>query len=395
MLAMFGFIAVVILIYLGMQYYVAFWLLRSFPSLPLSPQAARITVLILALSFPFSMYCLRHFRGAWTAAFAYLSFIWLGWVLIWLASAACGDLVLLAARLREASEAWRPWVSGAVLIAVAAGGVWSLYDAGRMPRLREVEVRLPNLPGELDGSTVVQLSDLHLGVTVPLGKFARIVSQVSALDPDLVVLTGDILDAGLNDEAGFAAIGSGLRARLGVFAVLGNHEFYHGIETSAKAFRSMGARLLRNEVVELPGGLQVAAVDDIRTAGISASELASLLAKLDPAKPSLLLSHQPLLFDAAARAGAGLMLSGHTHQGQIFPFGFIVRLFYPRFHGLYRNGASSLYVTSGTGQWGPPMRLFTRAEIVRFTLRRERQPEGTNPNRLHKSKARTRAATAE
>jgi hypothetical protein len=371
MLAMFGFIAAVILIYLGMQYYVAFWLIRNFPGLPLSPGAARVTVLLLALSFPFSMYCLRHFQGAWTAVFAYLSFIWLGLVLIWLTCAVSGDLLLLAARLRGWSEALRPGLRIAVLAAVAAGGLWSLYDAARMPRLREVEVALPRLPKALDGYSVVQLSDLHLGVTVPLSKFARIVERVSSLQPDLVVLTGDVLDAGLNDEEAFARIGSGLKARQGVFAVLGNHEFYHGTEASASAFRKMGARLLRNELAALPGGLQVAGIDDIRTAHLSAPELGAALSKLDPSRPSLLLSHQPLLFDAAARAGVGLMLSGHTHAGQIFPFGAIVRLVYPYFHGLYRRDASSLYVTSGTGQWGPPMRLFTRAEIVRYTLRCE------------------------
>jgi uncharacterized protein len=370
MLPMFGFIATVIVVYLGMQYYVAFWLLRNFPGLPLSPQTARVTVLLLALSFPFSMYCLRHFRGTWTAAFAYLSFIWLGLVLIWLASAAAGDLALLLARLCRTVDAVRPWVRGAVLAAAAAGGLWSLFNAARMPALREVEVSLPNLPHELDGFTVVQLSDLHLGVTVPLGKFARIVARVSELKPDLVVLTGDILDAGLNDEAGFARIGSGLRARLGVLAVLGNHEFYHGAAASARAFQSMGARLLRDEVVVLPGGLQVAAVDDVRTAGLSADEVFAILSRLDPAQPSLFLSHQPMYFEAAARARVGLMLCGHTHQGQIWPFGLIARLVYPYFHGLYRQDASLLYVTSGTGQWGPPMRLFTRAEIVRFTLRR-------------------------
>ena len=370
MLAMFGFIATVILVYLGMQYYVAFWLIRNFTALPLSPQAARITVLLLALSFPLCMYLLRHFQGAMAAAFAYLSFIWLGLILIWLVCAASGDLLLLSSRLWGGTETLRPWLRAAVLAATAAGGLWSLYNAWRMPALREVEVALPGLPRELDGFTVVQLSDLHLGVTVPLAKFARIVAQVSSLQPDLVVLTGDILDAGLNDEDGFARIGSGLKARCGTLAVLGNHEFYHGTAASARAFSAMGARLLRDEIVALPGGLQVAGVDDLRTSGLSSRDVSEVLAKLDPSKPSLYLSHQPLYFEAAAKAGVGLMLSGHTHQGQIFPFGFIVRLVYPNFHGLYRQGASALYVTSGTGQWGPPMRLFTRAEIVRFTLRR-------------------------
>ncbi|MBI5240690.1 MAG: metallophosphoesterase [Elusimicrobia bacterium] len=368
--AMFGFIATVILVYLGMQYYVAFWLIRNFPGLPVSPTAARVAVLLLTLSFPLCLYCLRHFTGAWISLLAYLSFIWLGLVLIWLTCAASADLLLLLARLWGWSAALRPWLRASVLAATAAAGLWSLYNAWRMPRLSEVEIPLPGLPQALDGFTVVQVSDLHLGVTVPLSKFARIVEKVSGLSPDLVVLTGDILDAGLNDEGAFARIGSGLRARQGVFAVLGNHEFYHGVAASARAFQAMGARLLRDEVAVLPGGLQVAGVDDLRTARFSGRELEAVLSKLDPAKPALLLSHQPLHFKTAARRGVGLMLSGHTHQGQIFPFGAIVRLVYPDFNGLYREGASSLYVTSGTGQWGPPMRLFTRAEIVRYTLRR-------------------------
>jgi hypothetical protein len=368
MLAMFGFIATVILVYLGMQYYVAFWLIRNFPGLPLSPAAARVAVLLLALSFPFSMYCLRHFQGAWTAVFAYFSFIWLGLVLIWLTCAVAADLLLLASRLWGEAGVLRLWLRYAVLAAAAAAGLWSLYDAARMPRLREVTVPLPALPASLEGYTVVQLSDLHLGVTVPLSKFARIVEVVSAMRPDLVVFTGDILDAGLNDEEDFAAIGSGLKARQGVLAVLGNHEFYHGAAVSVRAFEKMGARVLRNEITVLPGGLQVAGVDDLRTAGPTPEEFTALLSRLDPAGPSILLNHQPLLFAEAARTGVGLMLSGHTHQGQIFPFGLIVRLAYPYFHGLYRKGDSSLFVTSGTGQWGPPMRLFTRAEIVRYTL---------------------------
>ena len=370
MLALFGFIGTVILVYLGMQYYVAFWLIRNFPGLPLSPSAAWITVLLLALSFPLAMACLRHSRGAWTTGFAYLSYIWLGLVLIWLTAALCGDGAVLLALLGRAAPAVRPWARAFVLAATAAAGLWSLYNAARMPCLRDFTVAVPGLPPELEGFTVVQLSDLHLGVTVPLAKFAAVVSAVDRLQPDLVVLTGDILDAGLRDEDDFARLGAGLRARCGVLAVLGNHEFYHGVEASARAFRSMGARLLRDEVVRLPGGLQVAGLDDVRTAHLSEAGAAAILARLDPERPSLLLSHQPLYFEAAARAGVTLMLSGHTHQGQIFPFGLIVRLVYPRFHGLYRIGGSSLYVTSGAGQWGPPMRLFTRAEIARFTLRR-------------------------
>ena len=368
MLAMSGFIATVILIYFGMQFYVATWAMRSLPSLALSRGAIILGVLLLSLSFPLTLFGLRAWRGAWIRWLAYGSYIWLGLVFIWLTCAAAGDLFLLVCRLWGAVESARPWVTAAVLAGTALAGVWSLYNASRLPRLTEVEVTIPHLPAELDGFTVAQLSDLHLGVTMPLSKFAAVVAQVRALNPDLVVLTGDIIDAGLRDETGAAAIGAGLKAQHGMFAVLGNHEFYHGVGASARALQGMGARVLRNEVMSLPNGLQVAGVDDL-IAGRAARDGAAVLARLAPSKPSLFLSHQPLHFEEAAAGGVGLMLSGHTHNGQLFPFNLLVRLFYRHAHGLYRQDRSWLYVTSGTGQWGPPMRLFTRAEVVRLTLR--------------------------
>lgn len=362
MLPLLAFVFLVVVIHAGMQSYVAFWLVRNFAGFPLGFGALRLFILISAAGFPFSMYCLRAFRGAWAEWLAYAGFLWLGAVFIALTATVLGDLAVLIA------PSARSWAKSPVLGVAAAACLWSVYNASRPPVVKDIDVPIPGLSADLDGFTVVQLSDLHLGVTVSLEKFSRIVAQVDALKPDLIVMTGDIFDAGLRDDGAVERIGAGLRAGHGILAVLGNHEFYHGVEVSSRTFAGMGARLLRNEVVTLPGGLQVAGVDDVRTARLSAADVAAVLSNLDPARPSLFLSHQPLGFDVAVRAGVGLMLSGHTHEGQIFPFGLIVRLFYPRFSGLYREGRSNLYVTSGAGQWGPPMRLFTRAEIVRLTL---------------------------
>ncbi|OGR99799.1 MAG: hypothetical protein A2V88_14740 [Elusimicrobia bacterium RBG_16_66_12] len=360
---MLAFVSLVVIIHAGMQSYVAWWAIRNFPGLRIGLGALSLFILLGAAGLPFSLYCLRAFRGAWTERLAYAGFLWLGSVFIALTATVLGDLAVLSA------PAARPWAKTSVLGVTAAACLWAVCNASRPPVISDIDVPIPGLSADLDGFTVVQLSDLHLGVTVSLEKFSQIVAQVDALKPDLIVMTGDIFDAGLRDDGAVERIGAGLKAGHGVLAVMGNHEFYHGVEVSSRTFAGMGARLLRNEVATLPGGLQVAGVDDVRTAGLSAEDVAAVLAKLDPARPSLFLCHQPLGFDVAARAGVGLMLSGHTHAGQIFPFGLIVRLFYPRFNGLYREGRSSLYVTSGAGQWGPPMRLFTRAEIVRFTLR--------------------------
>jgi len=369
MLKMLGFIATVVVVYTGMQSYVAFWLLRSFPGLPVNRLLLRAVILLTTLAFPLSLYCLRMYRGTWTVALAYASFLWLGVIFLWLGWAALGDIVVLFSRFLGAAEAVRPWARAAVLTATAVSCLWSLYNAARMPAVKDVEISLAGLSPQLEGFSIVQLSDLHLGVTVSIKKFSRIVDLVSSMRPDLIVLTGDIFDAGLGEGGDIERSGLRLKAKRGVFAVLGNHEFYHGVEASSRTLSGMGAHLLRNAIVVLPGGLQLAGVDDVMAGHVSRQEVAALLAKLDAQAPSIYLCHQPLGFAAAAHAGVSLMLSGHTHDGQLFPFGLIVRLFYGHLHGLYQDGASWLYVTSGTGQWGPPMRFLTRAEIVRFTLR--------------------------
>ncbi|MFA6003563.1 MAG: metallophosphoesterase [Elusimicrobiota bacterium] len=361
------FVSSVILIYLCMQSYLAWWLLRNFPGLPLSRPLLGAVVVLIAVSFPLSMYWLRNSHSPLPGWFAYLSYIWLGLSLIWLTCAVSGDLLALAARLRGAAPGSR--VGPAILLAGAAGlSLLALGNAAHPPRVTRLDLDLDRLPRTLEGFKIVQLSDLHLGVTVPLARFARIAGQVNALDPDLIVLTGDLLDPGRLDAAQAAAIGRSLKARAGKFGVLGNHEFYHGIAAAADCYASCGARLLRNEVAVLPEGLQIAGFDDLQAGRVGRAAIDEVLGRLDPDRPSLVLSHQPGIGDAAAAHGVGLVLSGHTHAGQIFPFTLAVRAVHKYFHGLYRLGRTTLYVTSGTGQWGPPMRLFTRSEIVLITL---------------------------
>ncbi|MBI5211038.1 MAG: metallophosphoesterase [Elusimicrobia bacterium] len=368
MLHILAFLVLVVLVYLGMQYYVAFWLIRSFPGLPLPPASVRCAILLLAFLFPLSIYWLRH-GGAPAQWLASAMYVWTGVLLIWLFWAACGDLLALIARRLGAGAPLQGAIAWAVVTATVLSAVHAYWSARRPPAVTAVEVALPRLPKGLDGFTVVQLSDLHIGLTVPVERFEAIVGQVNALSPDLVVLTGDLMDPGPIPEERVAAACAGLKARHGTLAVLGNHEFYHGLGKALEFHQRCGARLLRSEVAVLPGGLQVAGVDDLMAGRVSREEVDAVLSRLDPKSPSLFLSHQPRMFDLASERGVGLMLSGHTHSGQIFPFGLVVRLSYRYVYGLYRLGGSALYVTSGAGQWGPPMRFLTRTEIVRIVLR--------------------------
>jgi len=355
------FLLTVVGIYLGMQYYVAFWILRYFPQIPVSPTLVRCCVLLLALSLPLSMTLLRKWPGWASDAFVYAAYVWLGLVFIAFWSALAGDAVYVIIRSPQARPLIAYGTAGLVLLL----SVYSAWNAARPIQVRSLRIGLPRLTGE--AFTVVQVSDLHLGVTVGLGRLKRLVEEVNSLEPDLIVFTGDTLDPGFREVRAAAELFSAMKARVGKLAVLGNHDLYHGVEGCKELYSRSGVRLLRDEMVEFPNGLQVAGSDD---PGESA-----VLFKLDKTKPSILLSHYPRVFDRAAERGVGLTLSGHTHGGQMFPFHIFVRWANKYRYGLYSRGASQLYVTSGAGNWGPPMRLGTRSELPRFVLRaQERMP---------------------
>ncbi|MFH1567935.1 MAG: metallophosphoesterase, partial [Gemmatimonadota bacterium] len=258
--------------------------------------------------------------------------------------------------------------------ALAAGGVLTvvaLFQGLRPPVVREYEVRLPGLPAEADGITVVALSDLHIGSLIGADWLAARVEQVEALQPDLIVLLGDLFE-GHGEPLGAAQAALGrLGAPLGVWAVPGNHEGY-GARGGADRTAEEGIEVLRNRWVEVRPGLTLAGVEDLtsrRRGGRGGEPIAAAL-EGHPLGAVTLLSHSPLEAEEAVRAGVGLMLSGHTHGGQIWPLGYLIQRHYPLLAGEYRVGGMTVLVTRGAGTWGPRMRLWHPGEILRVTLRR-------------------------
>jgi predicted MPP superfamily phosphohydrolase len=208
---------------------------------------------------------------------------------------------------------------------------------------------------------------------------------VNALAPDLVAVTGDLADGDAHRLADEVAPFAELRGRCGVFFVTGNHDHYSGADAWAARVRELGMRVLRNERVAIgegADGFDLVGVDDHRgdvVGGVGGEDLERALAGRDPARPALLLAHDPTTFRRASRLSVDLQISGHTHGGQIWPFGYLVRLVVPWVAGPHRAGGSQLYVSRGTGFWGPPMRLFAPAEITEIVVRRRPQdPEETS-----------------
>jgi predicted MPP superfamily phosphohydrolase len=270
--------------------------------------------------------------------------------------------------LRRRVYALRGWalVAGGVLASVA------LVQGLRPPVVSRHEVPLRGLPAALDGTVIVALSDLHLGSLLDGEWLAARIAQIAAEKPDLVFLLGDLVEGHAETEGDLLQAFARIRAPLGVWAVTGNHEhFGNGGGAGRRALELAGVRVLHDRWAEAAPGLVVAGVDDLtsrRRAGQGGDPIGAALAGR-PAGATVLLSHSPWGAETAARDGVGLMLSGHTHGGQIWPFGYLVRLSYPLLAGRYEVGGMTVIVSRGAGTWGPRMRLWRPGEIMRVTLR--------------------------
>ena len=334
------FVLVVCGVYLGMNWYVLAGLCRLFAigrSLWFY-----LALVVLTLSFVTAL-ALESAFG--TGAFFSLAMLWFGTCFLLLWTLATQQLLSLVLPLSR--QAWAGAVCGLVAVLV----VYAFVNARTITVRRE---RIPGLP-----LTVAQLSDMHIGsIGTPL--LADIVARTNALRPDLVLITGDMFDnanpvtrAAVTQLKGFAAP---------VLFSTGNHEIYTGLDNVRQMLSTTTIRWLRNEAVELQG-VRIIGVDN----SYGTELLQGVLARLAPSPSfTILMNHQPRGLEIAARHRIDLMVSGHVHDGQIWPFNYVVGLFYPYLEGLHRNGGTLLNVSTGTGIWGPPLRLGSHNEIVLF-----------------------------
>ena len=291
------------------------------------------------------------------------AFHWLGALfLITLPLLAVDLATLFGHRFTRHVPRLRASALGAGLLLVAM----ALIQGLRPPVVIDHEVRLARLPKALDGTVVVALSDLHLGIQRDTEWMAERVRQVNALEPDLVLLLGDLVEGAPATLSGLAPVLRRLRAPMGVWAVTGNHEFHGDTAATIALLESAGVRWLRDARLSPRPGLILAGVDDRRRDGEPA--LRALL-EPRPEGATLLLSHRPALVPEAAALGVDLMLSGHTHGGQIWPFGELIRLLTPFVAGRYGIDGMTLLVCRGTGAWGPRMRLWRPSELLHIRLR--------------------------
>jgi hypothetical protein len=350
---------------------------------PYRPWASGALVLLgacLPLVFP----AMRRLPLEWSRVLVWPAFVWMGLMFLLFVLLVAGDLVRLGAYVhaRALAEgaidpARRTFLArilgGAAGVGTLAAGAYALV-AARQITVKEIAVRLPRLPRASHGTTIVQLTDLHIGPTIGRAFVEDIVRRANELAPDVVAITGDLVDGSVEDLWEAVSPLADLRARHGVFFVTGNHEFFSGARAWTAALERLGIRVLANERVPIgdgDGGFDLAGVHDFSAGRFEEAfrpDLRRALEGRDGNRELVLLAHQPRAIAEAARHGVGLQLSGHTHGGQIWPFSFFVRFAQPYVLGLHRHGETQIYVSPGTGYWGPPMRLGTRGEITRIRL---------------------------
>jgi uncharacterized protein len=263
-----------------------------------------------------------------------------------------------------------PLLRGFALVAGGVLSVVALVQGMRPPVVQKYDVHLSGLPHEMDGTVLVAMSDLHVGTLLGKQWLEARVAQVQAQQPDLVVLLGDIFEGHGQPREELIQVLRSLSAPLGVWVVLGNHEFRGRYDTGTFLIHYDGLRVLNNSWAEVRPALVLAGVEDLTSnhrSGQGGDPISKALAGRPPGA-TVLLSHTPWHADKAASAGAGLMLSGHTHGGQIWPFGYLVQHIYPLLEGRYEVDGMTVIVCRGTGTWGPRMRLWRPGEILRVTL---------------------------
>ncbi len=248
--------------------------------------------------------------------------------------------------------------------------LYSLYESANL-KVEPVVIKTSKLPSGVERIRIVQISDLHIGLIVGEAKVRRVVELIKNSKPDLVVATGDIVDGYISHFDGVSSLFREIKPRLGMIAVPGNHEYYAGFAQSKRFLEASGFRLLRGEGIPAGGTLWVVGVDDIAAKRFG-KQIPDDETKLIDTAPKgsfvLLLKHRPVVVKPTS-GSFDLQLSGHVHKGQLFPFNLVTWLRFPVKAGLTRlKDGSLLYVSRGTGNWGPPMRFLAPPEVTVIDL---------------------------
>jgi predicted MPP superfamily phosphohydrolase len=376
----FAFFVLVMSTVVGLMHYYLYARLVRAPELgPTFQRVGGYVIVGLALLTPAGMVLARSIGRPASSIVAWIVFSWVGLAVILFFSLLGSEIVrgavhaYVAMRAEPLDPERRAFLSRAIAGVVGVGSVvaagFGAVSALGKVATKNVRVPLAKLPPALSGLRIVQISDLHIGPTLGRAWLEEVVARVNAELPDVVAITGDLVDGSVDALRDQTAPLADLRAKYGVFFVTGNHEYYSGADDWIAELSRMNIKVLRNERVAIGSGddsFDLAGVDDWSARSFGRGhgpDLARAVLGRDTSRELVLLAHQPKQIEEAARHGVGLQLSGHTHGGQIFPWHFFVGLDQPYLAGLSRHEDTHIYVSRGTGYWGPPMRVAAPSEI--------------------------------
>jgi predicted MPP superfamily phosphohydrolase len=369
------FLIVFFLIYGSVHYYFFHKLSVAF-LLPPALSAGLVAFLAAMVLAPVAVRLLEQEGHETTArAVAFLGYCWMGFLFLFFAAALAGDLLRLLLWLGRQLTPLPAFPSPAAALSCClalalTGCVYGWAEALRI-RTEHVTIATGKLPTGVDRLRIVQISDVHVGLIVREERLRRMVAAIGQAAPDLLVSTGDLVDGHVADFHDLSGMFRDLTPRLGKYAITGNHEYYAGLEQAVTFTRQAGFHLLRGEAIDVAGMLTVAGIDDPagkRFPGHRQQDEAALLAPLDRQRFVLYLKHRPVVSPQSA-GRFDLQLSGHVHKGQIFPFNLLTWLNFPVRAGLTPlPTGGAIYVSRGTGTWGPPLRVFAPPEVTIIDL---------------------------
>jgi predicted MPP superfamily phosphohydrolase len=368
-------LAVMFLLYAGLQLYVV---AKARAGLALGWPMTTVLVawVVLMTAMPLLIWRWElHGRHRPVVIGSWVGYTWMGvaWLFFWIVLA----LDLLGALLGIYAGHPRWSAHDEFVLASMLTTAVSVYGfmAARRLRVERIVLTSPKLAAGARPLKIALVSDVHLGALVGARRLRSILAQLTALDPDVLISAGDLVDGQADRLNGLAPMFAAFRPRLGKFAVTGNHEYFVGIDKALDFHQRAGFTMLRGSAVDITDSVCIAGVDDPtgRSIGLEANtDEQRLLEDRGQNRYTILIKHQPRL-DPSAAEFFDLQLSGHVHRGQIFPFGLLVRLSYPLATGLTQiAGGGWLYVSRGTGTWGPPLRVLAAPEITLIELQAQR-----------------------
>lgn len=348
---------------LFLAHWFVYWTWTAFQATdPVAATTLKAALAVLSSAFVASTLLAFRYYNAAVRTFYRIAATWLGFFNFFFWAAGLSWLILGAARL-SGSQLSRPIIAEVIFGAAALVGIYGIVNA-KWVRVRNVTVKLPNLPRSWRGRTAALISDLHLGHVNGAAFARRVVAKTQGLDPNIVFIAGDLFDGSKVNAHEVVQPLAKLSAEYGTYFVTGNHEEFSDPRKFTDAVTASGIQMLDNEKVVVDG-LQIVGVN--HSDSTEPARFRSVLAEanIDQDRASVLLSHSPHALSVVEEAGVSLQLSGHTHGGQITPFTWLTHRIFGNFtYGLARFGSLMVYTSSGVGTWGPPMRVGTRPEIV-------------------------------